>query len=51
MRTSILIKTNTRDELRRIGRKAQTYDDIINELIKKIQNPPDANFPKLTSSG
>jgi len=37
MRTSILIKTNTRDELRRIGRKEQTYDDIVNELLKKAK--------------
>ena len=33
MRTSILIQTNTRDELRRIGRKEQTYDQVIRELI------------------
>ena len=33
MRTSILIETNTRNVLRRIGRKEQTYDDIIRELI------------------
>jgi hypothetical protein len=33
MRTSILIQTNTRDELRRIGRKEQTYDQVIKELI------------------
>jgi hypothetical protein len=33
LRTSILIKSNTRDELRRIGRKAQTYDQVIRELI------------------
>ncbi len=50
MRTSILIETNTRNELRRIGRKEQTYDDIINELIKNIKDPLDINFPKLTSS-
>jgi hypothetical protein len=38
MRTSILIETNTRNELRRIGRKEQTYDDIVNELIKKAES-------------
>jgi hypothetical protein len=37
MRTSILIEANTRDELRRIGRKEQTYDDIVNELLKKAK--------------
>ncbi len=35
MRASIILKSRTRDELRRIGRKEQTYDDIINELLKK----------------
>ncbi len=37
MRSSILIKKNTRDELRRVGRKEQTYDDIVNELLKKAK--------------
>lgn len=33
-KTSIILKTTTRDELRRIGRKEQTYDQLIKELIK-----------------
>lgn len=33
-RTSIIIEVKTRNILRNIGRKEQTYDDIINELIK-----------------
>lgn len=32
-KTSILIETETRQLLRRIGRKEQTYDQLINELI------------------
>ena len=37
-KTSIIIEHNTRNELRRIGRKEQTYDQVINELIKIKQN-------------
>jgi hypothetical protein len=34
-RASILITPQTRDVLRSRGRKGQTYDDIVNELLKK----------------
>jgi hypothetical protein len=34
METTILVKKSTRDLLREIGRKNQTYDDLINELIQ-----------------
>lgn len=37
LKTSILIESNTRDELKRYGRKEQTYDDIVNELLKKTK--------------
>lgn len=37
-KTSIIVEHNTRNELRRIGRKEQTYDQVINELIKIKQN-------------
>ena len=30
----ILLETETRDKLKKIGTKSQTYDSIINELIK-----------------
>ncbi|WP_172602196.1 hypothetical protein [Candidatus Nitrosocosmicus franklandus] len=33
-RTTIIIDVKTRNILRNIGRKEQTYDDIINELIE-----------------
>jgi hypothetical protein len=32
-KTSIIVASATRDELRRIGIKEQTYDQVINELI------------------
>jgi|tagenome__1003787_1003787.scaffolds.fasta_scaffold20537024_1 predicted CopG family antitoxin len=30
---TIVIDSNTRENLRRIGKKSQTYDEIIRELI------------------
>jgi hypothetical protein len=32
-KTTILVETETRDKLRHIGRKSDTYDDIIKMLI------------------
>jgi hypothetical protein len=32
-KASILIESETRQLLRRVGRKEQTYDDVINELV------------------
>jgi hypothetical protein len=32
-RSSIIIKNTTRQKLKKTGRKDQTYDDVINELI------------------
>ena len=32
-KTTILVETDTRDKLRRIGHKSDTYDVIINMLI------------------
>jgi hypothetical protein len=37
-KTSIIVDNSTRNELRRIGRKDQTYDQLIKELIKIKQN-------------
>jgi len=38
-KTTILIEIGTRKKLREIGRKNQTYDDLINELIvSKVNN-------------
>jgi hypothetical protein len=33
-KTTILVQSETRKRLREIGRKDQTYDQLINELIK-----------------
>ncbi len=38
MRTTIILKQETREQLRKIGRKEQTYDDIVNELIKNQES-------------
>jgi hypothetical protein len=35
--TTILVKKPTREILRQIGHKNQTYDDIISALLKKEQ--------------
>lgn len=33
-KTTILVETETRELLKRIGSKGQSYDHVINELIK-----------------
>jgi hypothetical protein len=51
---TILVETTTREKLRQIGRKNQTYDELINELIIKTkrntQNSLDSRFASLQSS-
>jgi hypothetical protein len=36
-----VIKTTTREKLRHIGRKNQTYEQLINELIERKGNSQD----------
>lgn len=36
--STIVIRSKTRDLLKRIGRKEQTYDQLINELIDRREN-------------
>lgn len=36
-RTNIQVKVSTREKLALLGRKGQTYDDIINELIHRVE--------------
>jgi hypothetical protein len=36
-KTTILVESETRERLREIGRKNQTYDQLINELIKETR--------------
>lgn len=38
VKTTIVITTLTRERLRQIGRKNQTYDELINDLIRKRNN-------------
>jgi predicted CopG family antitoxin len=40
-KTTIVIKTTTREKLRHIGRKNQTYEQLINELIERKGNSQD----------
>jgi hypothetical protein len=50
---TILIKNRTRERLRQIGGKGQTYDQLINRLIdiiKKRIDPLDSRFATLQSS-
>ena len=44
--TTIVVDKETRTKLRNIGRKDQTYDDIISELIRKTKKGP-SNSGKL----
>jgi hypothetical protein len=39
-KTTILLETETRQLLRKIGRKEQTYDDLIRELAVKHNTCP-----------
>jgi len=51
--STILIKSATRDHLKQIGRKNQTYDQLITELIKLRYSldPLESGFKGLQSSG
>ena len=44
---TIVIENNTRSKLRSVGRKEQTYNDIINELLEKSKKRS-VNSDKLT---
>jgi len=49
----ILISNRTRERLKEIGKKGQTYDQLINELIslkRKDQAPLDGRLESLQSS-
>lgn len=35
-KTTILVTRKTREELKSLGRKGETYDDIITRIIKEI---------------
>jgi hypothetical protein len=52
--STILLKSTTREQLKEIGRKNQTYDQLIVELIKlkrsNRQDSPDRRLETLQSS-
>ena len=37
-KVTILLETTTRDELKAIGRKSQTYDQLIHQLIEEYRH-------------
>ena len=48
-KTTILVEKKTRDRLRKIGFKGQTYDQVISELLKG-KDSLDPNLLKSVSS-
>jgi hypothetical protein len=51
--STIVIKNTTRERLKEIGRKSQTYDEIINKLLRKSvseKDSPDSRLVDLQSS-
>jgi len=36
--TTISIKKNTKNRLEKYGRKGQTWDELINEILDEIEN-------------
>jgi hypothetical protein len=49
-KSTILIETKTRENLKQLGTKGQTYDQLINELIMKSKDSPDRRVESLQSS-
>lgn len=37
-KSTVRISTDVREELKKIGRKSDTYDDVIKTLIKHVMN-------------
>lgn len=51
-KTTILVESTTRERLRQLGRKNQTYDELINELIetRRTRDSLESRFVSLQSS-
>ena len=52
-KTTILVESKTRENLKQLGTKGQTYDDLINELIemkRNYQDPLNRRIETLQSS-
>ena len=50
--STIAVSRDTRDMLKEIGRKGETYDELIRQLVnvKRNLNSPDSRFESLQSS-
>ena len=51
---TILVQRKTRTQLKEIGRKGQTYDQVISELLdfrKNMMDPLDSRIDSLPPSG
>ncbi|MEM3594688.1 MAG: hypothetical protein QXS27_08145 [Candidatus Jordarchaeaceae archaeon] len=46
MSTSIRVKEATKQRLDKFGRKNQSYDQLLNELMDRIEYPSDPATPK-----
>jgi hypothetical protein len=49
MKTSIVIENSTRELLKHIARKDQTYDQLINALIKSRKSSQDSLDDRIAS--
>ena len=50
-RSTVLVESSTRERLKKIGKKGQSYDELINELIdSRNKDSPDSRFETLQSS-
>ncbi len=50
-KVTILLETTTRDELKAIGRKSQTYDQLIHQLIEEYRHGQAATTAATTTTG
>lgn len=50
-KTTIIIENTTRELLKQLGRKNQTYDQLINELVELKQAPQDNMFSAVQKNG
>jgi predicted CopG family antitoxin len=50
-KTTVLVELSTRERLKKIGKKGQSYDELINELIdRENKDSLDRGFASLQSS-
>jgi hypothetical protein len=49
-KTTIIIERTTRELLKQLGRKSQTYDELINELVD-LKQVPQSNLYSVSNKG